>query len=258
MITESCINIIEPNDQDVIKIPKDVPLIDFEDYDLLDDKDRNKYIQDLERHIRSSYEYRAMVNYLREYMNMNTCAFMPMITNEATRKIRIEIHHSPFTLRDICVIIFNKRSRNMESLTIESVAYEVMYVHYSLMVGLIPLCETVHELVHNQYIFVPTNKVYGYYKQFAKTYYDYIDPELLDRLDELERLTLEGTYNDTYKTVLEKKYITIDMEGMNQFEELHNLQTMLKNRLSALRGDSQEVPNQEYQNSALLHPENFK
>ena len=106
MITESCINIIEPNDQDVIKIPKDVPLIDFEDYDLLDDKDRNKYIQDLERHIRSSYEYRAMVNYLREYMNMNTCAFMPMITNEATRKIRIEIHHSPFTLRDICVIIF--------------------------------------------------------------------------------------------------------------------------------------------------------
>ena len=146
----------------------------------------------------------------------------------------------------------------MESLTIESVAYEVMYVHYSLMVGLIPLCETVHELVHNQYIFVPTNKVYGYYKQFVKTYYDYIDPELLDRLDELERLTVEGTYNDTYKTVLEKKYITIDMEGMNQFEELHNLQTMLKNRLSALRGDSQEVPNQEYQNSALLHPENFK
>ena len=258
MITESSMMGIQQNDINVVKIPKDIPIMDIEDYDLLDDKDREKYITDLERHIRSSYEYKAMVQYLREYMDMNNCAFIPAVTNEASRKIRIELHHSPFTLRDICATIVNKRSRNNEVLTIEAVAYEVMFVHYSLMVGLIPLSETVHQLVHSQYIFVPTSKVYGYYKNFVKTYYDYIDPELLDRLDELEKLTLEGTYNDSYKEVLEKKYITIDMEGNNQFEQLHDLQEMLKEKMSQLRGDSIETPNKDFSNSPLLHPQNLQ
>lgn len=254
MISENSMMSISVNDIDVVKIPKDVPDFEFEDYDLMDDKDREKYITDLERHIRSSYEYRQMVQYLREYMNMNSCAFIPQITNENSRKIRIELHHSPFTLRDICCIIVNKRMKNCEMLTIESVAYEVMFVHYSLMVGLIPLSETVHELVHTQYLFVPTNKVYGYYKAFVQNYYNYIDPELLDKLDELEKLTIAGTYNDTYKQVLEKKYITIDMEGNNQFEKLHELQDMLKQRLTEIKSGEQQ---NSLANSPMMHPENL-
>ena len=256
MISEYSMMTIQPNDVDIVKIPKDIPVMDIEDYDLFDDKEREKYINDLERHVRSSYEYRNMVQYLREYMNMNSCAFIPNITNEVNRKIKIELHHSPFTLRDICVTILNKRMKNNEMLTIESVAYEVMFVHYSLMVGLIPLSETVHQLVHSQYIFIPTDKVYGYYKNFVKTYNDYIDPELLDKLDELERLTIAGTYNDSYKEVLEKKYITIDMEGNNQFDKLHELQESLKEKLSELRGESIQTPNTNFTNSEIRHLQN--
>lgn len=256
MISEDSMMTIQPNDVDIVKIPKDIPVMDIEDYDLFDDKEREKYINDLERHVRSSYEYRNMVQYLREYMNMNSCAFIPNVTNEVNRKIKIELHHSPFTLRDICVTILNKRMKNNEMLTIESVAYEVMFVHYSLMVGLIPLSETVHQLVHSQYIFIPTDKVYGYYKNFVKTYNDYIDPELLDKLDELERLTIAGTYNDSYKEVLEKKYITIDMEGNNQFDKLHELQESLKEKLSELRGESIQTPNTNFTNSEIRHLQN--
>lgn len=256
MISEDSMMTIQPNDVDIVKIPKDIPIMDIEDYDLFDDKEREKYINDLERHVRSSYEYRNMVQYLREYMNMNSCAFIPNVTNEVNRKIKIELHHSPFTLRDICVTILNKRMKNNEMLTIESVAYEVMFVHYSLMVGLIPLSETAHQLVHSQYIFIPTDKVYGYYKNFVKTYNDYIDPELLDKLDELERLTIVGTYNDSYKEVLEKKYITIDMEGNNQFDKLHELQESLKEKLSELRGESIQTPNTNFTNSEIRHLQN--
>lgn len=256
MISEDSMMTVQPNDVDIVKIPKDIPVMDIEDYDLFDDKEREKYINDLERHVRSSYEYRNMVQYLREYMNMNSCAFIPNVTNEVNRKIKIELHHSPFTLRDICVTILNKRMKNNEMLTIESVAYEVMFVHYSLMVGLIPLSETVHQLVHSQYIFIPTDKVYGYYKNFVKTYNDYIDPELLDKLDELERLTIAGTYNDSYKEVLEKKYITIDMEGNNQFDKLHELQESLKEKLSELRGESIQTPNTNFTNSEIRHLQN--
>lgn len=257
MISENSMITAEPNNIDIIKIPKDIPIIDTDDYDLFDDKDKEKYFKDLERHIRSSYEYRNMIQYLREYMNMNSCAFMPNISNELNRKIRIEIHHSPFTLRDICSIVLNKRMKNNEVLFIESVAYEVMFIHYSLMVGLIPLSETVHQLVHNQYIFIPVDKVYGYYKNFVKSYYDYIDPEILDKLDELEKLTVAGTYNNSYKEILEKKYITIDMEDNNQFDQLHDLQELLKQRLNELRGESQQTPNKDYSNSPLLHPQNM-
>lgn len=255
MISENSMMSIPINDENVVKIPKDIPPMDIEDYDLMDAKDKEKYISDLERHIRSSYEYRAMVQYLREYMDMNSCAFLPNVTNETNRRIRIELHHSPFTLRDICVTVLNKRMKNNEMLTIESVAYEVMYVHYSLMIGLIPLSETVHELVHTQYLFVPTDKVYGYYKQFVNTYYNYIDPEILDKLDELEKLTIEGKYNDMYKQVLEKKLITVDMEGNNQYEQLHELQDMLKERLQYIKNG--EDSKSDFSNSPIIHKENL-
>ena len=252
MISENSIMKLQPNDIDIVHIPNELPPYEAEDYDFFDEKDKAKYIKDLERFIRSSIEYRNMVNYLREYMNMNSCAFMPKVTNENSFKIRIEIHHSPLTLYDICNIIFNKRSALGESLDIEAVAYEVLYVHYCLMVGLIPLCETVHELVHTQYIFVPVDKVYGYYRQFINTYYNYIEPELLDRMDELEKLTIEGN-TDQYKQILEKKYISIDMGDNSQLEQLHDLQSLLKNKMNEYRND--------YSGNIqmnLSHPENTK
>ena len=84
-------------------------------------------------------------------------------------------------------------------------------------------------------------------------YYNYIDPELLDKLDELEKLTISGTYNDTYKQVLEKKYITIDMEGNNQFEHLHELQELLKQRLQTIKDGEQT----DYSNSPMMHTDNL-
>ena len=174
---------------------------------------------------------------------MNRCAFLNNITNENTFKIRIEIHHSPFTLRDICSTVINKRMKNGECMYIEAVAYEVIYLHYCLMVGLIPLSETVHELVHSQYIFVPVDKVYGYYKQFIEQYD--VDQELLDKLYQLEQLTLEGNMNQQYKDVLEKKYIQIDMgySEEQQVEQLHQLQTILKEKMNNFRNDINEPTN---------------
>lgn len=249
MISEKSLMHVDTNLNDVVYIPNEIPPFEVQDYDFFDQKDMTKYISDLERFIRSSYEYKGMISYLREYMNMNTCAFLPNVTNENTFKIRIEIHHSPITLYDICQIVFTKRQRNGECLNIEAVAYEVMYIHYCLMVGLIPLSETVHELVHTQYIFVPVDKVYGYYRQFINTYMEYISPELLDKLEELEALTLEGN-NNQYMQVLEKKLISVDMGDNSQLEQLHQIQGDIKNRLSELRDDSSPK-------NAISHPENI-
>lgn len=226
-----------PNEIDVVKIPTDIPEYDIEDYDLFDDKDKAKYIKDLERLVRNSIEYRQMVNYLREYMNMNSCSFMPAINNLTTYKIRIEIHHSPLTLFDICSIILAKRMSLGESTDIEQTAYEVLFVHYSLMVGLIPLSETVHELVHNQYITIPLNKVYGYYKTFINTYNQWIPEEMLFKLKQLEEYT-ETFKEDEYNQLLEKHYITVDMEDNDQLIKMKEAKDLTQSVLNQYKADT--------------------
>lgn len=243
MIAQDSLMQINYDTRDVIEITNPIPPYEDQDYDLLDPKDKEKFIIDLERFVRNSIEYRSLVSFLRENVNMNRCAFLNNITNENTFKIRIEIHHSPFTLRDICSTVINKRMKNGECMYIEAVAYEVIYLHYCLMIGLIPLSETVHELVHSQYIFIPVDKVYGYYKQFIEQYD--VDQELLDKLYQLEQLTLEGNMNQQYKDVLEKKYIQIDMgySEEQQVEQLHQLQTILKEKMNNFRNDINEPTN---------------
>ena len=48
----------------------DIPDYDEEQYDLLNQKDFTKYIQDIKKEVRGSIEYKNMISYLRDYANM--------------------------------------------------------------------------------------------------------------------------------------------------------------------------------------------
>ena len=82
--------------------------------------------------------------------------------------IKIEIHHYPFSLRDIVEIVIRKREYYKESLSVQMTAKEVMMLHYKLIIGLIPLSQTVHELAHSSRLFVPSDKVLGRYCKYFK------------------------------------------------------------------------------------------
>lgn len=169
----------------------DLPYFDDESYDFLDEKDFSKYISDLETIVRRSFEYRQLIAYLRNTEGMDECAFLENVSAKDNAKVRIEIHHAPLTLYDICLSVFRKRQKNGEDLEIEMVAEEVMYCHYAGIVGLIPLSESVHKMVHNQYLAVPTNVIRGNYMAFVNAYYNSIEPDVLDCLDALELWTKE-------------------------------------------------------------------
>lgn len=220
---------------DAIKL-NDLAPCPIPDYDLNDEKDFAKYLKDIERIVRSSFEYRKMVNYLREYLDMNKCSFYEAVSNADTTKIKIEIHHEPLSLYDIVVIVYNKRVAFHESLEVEHVAKEVMYLHFDMQVGLIPLAETVHELVHNQYLFVPSTKVYGKYKKFIEDYKAFIPLEQLDILDRIEQLTYayEG---DEYKQLLAKKFIYVDPTGAYNLPKLEDVALMVKSRIREIMDD---------------------
>lgn len=208
----------------------DIPPYNLYDFDLNDEKSFKKYIQTVEKTVRNSYEYKALILYLREYMDMNKCAFYENVNNIDTTKIHIEIHHEPLSLYDISLIVYNKRVTFNEPLDEEYVAKEVMYLHYNLMVGLIPLAETVHELVHAQYLFVPTTAVLGKYKEFVDRYRPYMLPEQLEVLEHIEEATRVYDHDDA-KTVLSTNYIYIDMTGAYQLPKTEDIINMLKGRI---------------------------
>ncbi len=216
---------------------KNIPEYNIYDFDLADEKSFKKYIQTLEKTVRSSFEYKALIQYLREYMDMNQCAFYQNVNNADTTKVRIEIHHEPLSLYDICLIVYNKRLAFNEPLDEDYVAKEVMYLHYNLMVGLIPLAETVHQLVHAQYLFVPTTAVLGKYREFVNMYKPYMLPEQLEALDHIEEAT--KVYDDMdAKTLLSKNYIYIDMSGSYKLPQTKDIIAMVKSRIKEIVDDN--------------------
>ena len=195
---------------------KEVPVLDLEPYMLEDEKEYKRYIDDVERQVRRSFEYREFIKYLRENMNMNRCSFLADVSNEETFDIKIEIHHYPFSLRDICDIVFNKREYYNESLNVQMVAKEVMELHYKLVVGLIPLSETVHELAHSGRLFIPVDKVLGRYNLFIDYYEPFCKPEQLETLKRIEKYSYEQRSELLNTTIINQNNITYEVED-NQY-----------------------------------------
>lgn len=223
----------------IIKMDE-VPDYNFFDYDLNDDQMLKKYLFSVEKKvIRSSYEYRTYIQFLREYMDMNKCSFYENVNNIDTTKVRIEIHHEPLSLFDICLIVYNKRVAFNESLEEEMLAKEVMYLHYNLMVGLIPLAETVHELVHGQYLFVPTSAVFGKYREFVNRYGDFMTPEQKEVLDKIEEASQIYDFEEA-KTILSKQYIYVDMTGAYKIPRTEDVIAMVKDRIRDMVGTNKD------------------
>lgn len=82
---------ISKNIQNVIKII-DIPEIDMDGkYKIVEEK----VIKYIERVIRSSYEYRDYIKYLKTTLDINSCTFYEGYS--ISNGLSVEIHHSPFT-----------------------------------------------------------------------------------------------------------------------------------------------------------------
>lgn len=224
---------INVDQQTVIKFDK-FPEYDIVDWDFDDKNDFKKYIKTVESLVRTSFHYTNMIAYMRENMNMNKCAIFKNVSKINRNKISIHVHHDPFDLYTICLIVFNKRKTLGESLSERMVAKEVMWLHYSALIGLIPLSETVHELVHNKYLFIPTTHVMGRYKQFVEIYKPYMLPEQIETLETIEAAT--DTFNSIdYKALLEKHYIYVDLSGAIEAPKYEEIMDAMKERISYLK-----------------------
>jgi len=154
-----------------------------------DDKEFIKYVKFIERKVRGSLEYKEYLDFLHETIDMNRCSYFGNVTREI-RHVKIEIHHHPLTLFDIVTILTKHRLIGCEEpFTVYDICNDVMECHYKNLVGLIPLSETVHELVHNQQILIPTDKVFGNWEEFVEMYKGVFTKELLEKMANMKKFS---------------------------------------------------------------------
>lgn len=196
------------NDAEYISIKIAKPFSVERSYLIVNDKDRVKLIKTVERIVRSSLEYKQYIQFLKSEIDMTCCSFFNNINSDT--RVRLEIHHEPFTLFDITNIIVNWFIKNEEPLNPILIAEKVMAIHYKNLVGLVPLSITCHGLVHDGRLLIPLQCVYGDFMSFLEEYYEYIPEDVLEALQAKVDLS-KDVQVDT--SILKKKYTYITVDG---------------------------------------------
>ena len=181
------------------------------------DSENIKLIKSFERMARTSLEYKNYFYYLKHNLDMKRCSYLPLI-HTGLGDIRIELHHSPFTMFDITKAVVCHQISDHGYADEFDVAQEVMQLHYENLVGIIPLSPTVHELVHSQAMDVHPNLTYGYWKEFIQRYREYFTEDLELKVRELSEW--ETVPTDRMPQILTVKYTMIQQEGIPLYKTL--------------------------------------
>lgn len=180
------------------------------------DKQRVKLVKQIESYCRSSMEYTDLVLYLRKNLNMDECTFLSGFKINKKGGV-IELHHAPYTLFSIVDIVMRKQEDLYGYIDEFDVCEEVMRIHYQGLVGLVPLSETCHQLVHDGRLHIPLWCAYGKFVEFTKKYYDWIPDELIMSLSEQIKLSKDFKSNPELLrkelSILDVNYVYLDVDG---------------------------------------------
>jgi hypothetical protein len=165
--------VIKHIDEDSLEPIEFDPAFDFDN-----PKELRRAMNEYKKTVRGSFEYKTrLIPFLKVHRGMNKSMFFKGIEDVADKKFSIEIHHTPFTLEDIVYAVARKRQEMGESLDALEVAHEVMYLHFTGQVGLVPLDKTTHSLIHSENapeVFVPLQFIddpwdfHAFYKEYKK------------------------------------------------------------------------------------------
>lgn len=203
------------NNEDYIE--NDISVSDFEidinGFSIEEDFDP-KTIKYLERQIRSSYEYREYINYLKNELNLTTCALMPGIDVKEL-KVSLEFHHFPITLFDIVSIVGKKMISTLEgddTISAFEISSQVVKEHYENNIGLVPLTKTMHDMAHNQTVIIPISAVNGNYTAFLEKYKNYIDADIFSKVTDIEVFSESEESKDFNTKKLSKKISKLNVQ----------------------------------------------
>lgn len=176
-------------------------------------KERVKFIKMVEATCRKSMEYKEYIKFLKRNTDLRRCTILKGLKTTNGKRYSIEVHHEPFTLFDIVETVLNKREMLGEKIEPLSIADEVMALHYDGKVGLIHLSVTMHQLVHDDKIFIPLQYIYQSYNEFYSEYRPYFNPLLIEKLEMKVEMSLRT--DNFISDALDPCFTYIDIDGFN-------------------------------------------
>ena len=204
------------------------------DVDFDDPKSVEHYVKSCKIVIRNSKEYKDLMIFLKNRMNMDTCFFLPNVKRERGSKISIEIHHTGFVIEDIIKTILYDLYDNNEDYDCQSVASKVMYYHYKGYISLTALSSTAHDLIHepDSMLFIPLGmEDFGNINLFFDEFKDTIKYHMPDLYKKFESYKiLSETVNNIEEIIPEYMDVNIiyyncegiDIPDMNKILDIIN------------------------------------
>ena len=171
-----------------------------------DEKEKDKFIKDIERIIRTSLEYKNYIKFLKTEALLKYCSLLNKMPEEITAKLSLEMHHYPFGLYDLVNIILSKHLIERIEFSRLTIANEVMDLHYNIQIGIVPLTVTMHELAHSNSIKLSSDMIFGDYHAFMQEYVEYI-PE--DKKLEISNMEQKSLFNKDYYAKINS--VTLDI-----------------------------------------------
>ena len=145
--------------------------------DFLDESSYSKYIKAIESLVRTSNDYKAFIDYIKNVLGINFCQVFNQIydRDDAT----VEFHHGPiFTLYDICEVELTKFIQTGQRINTFRIADSVLDLHFKMKVNGVLLCVSAHEMAHNNQFFLNLKQCIGDVNSYIAEYSKYFTPEV--------------------------------------------------------------------------------
>lgn len=175
------ITVREENNEVEYSIDTDMFSISNKTSYFLEESERKKFIKNVEKIVRGTIEYRKLIQYIRENLELDQCS---ILNNLDTDVVSIELHHAPYTLYDIVDIVLMKYEMNEYLFNTLTIAEEVLALHYKNRVGLTPLSDTIHQLVHSQQLKIHRVQVIGNVDLFYNEYKEYMNEDQITKYED--------------------------------------------------------------------------
>ena len=240
----------------------------YNDLELLtNEKNKEKFIKSIERIIRTSIEYRNYIGYLRNEVNLAYCTLFDRIPEEVAAALKIEMHHMPFTLYDLVDVVLTKYLTLDRPFTRFSIANEVMDLHFSNKVGLVPLTVTAHQMMHAGKYFIKKSDVFGKYDLFIQENKAYLTDEHLEKITRLTNtsdITIENARKnltainpDLYVEYDESDFDQVllpEIEKMDDDEEINIIDAKKPSNDEGSIDDIEEIEEDDYEEEEEIIP----
>lgn len=216
--------IIEHKAKDIKEdsITFDIETHSFSNEQLLTDESEldKKNISYIEKEVRNSIEYRSYIQYLKNELDLKSCALLPNLDSKELG-ISLEFHHFPMNLYEISQTVAMSKLEEEGEVSYFDIAEDIVKEHYLNNIGLVPLSQTMHEMAHNKSILIPKESINGNYNAFVAKYSDFISDDIKQRISDMELYNSSDdaeTFNKqkTKKTVVNYK---IDYQDVDEEKE---------------------------------------